>query len=92
MQLEGTAALSAFPGNRAITMANSTNLVRMIVVGGYAPSTTGNPRPSCRPPFVHQLNDEDIAAVASYIRNCWAKQAEPVSAATVVQQRMGWLR
>ena len=92
MQLQGTVALPAFAGNRAITMANSTNLVRMIVVGGYAPSTAGNPRPYGMPPFVHQLSDEDIAAVASYIRNSWGNQAEPVSAAAVVQQRKGWLR
>ncbi len=90
--LEGTVALPAFAGNRAITMANSTNLVRMIVAGGYAPSTAGNPRPYGMPPFVHQLNDDDIAAVASYIRNSWGNQADAVTATDVVRQRRGLLR
>ncbi len=85
-------ALPAFAGNRAITMARSTNLVRMIVAGGYAPSTAGNPRPYGMPPFVHVLTDDDIASVATYIRNAWGNQASSVSAADVVQQRKGLLR
>jgi mono/diheme cytochrome c family protein len=92
MQVEGRVALPALAGNRAITMPSSANLVRMILAGGFAPSTLGNPRPYGMPPFVHVLPDEDIAAVTSYIRNAWGNQASGVTAAEVVRQRKGLLR
>jgi mono/diheme cytochrome c family protein len=92
MKVEGNVALPALAGNRAVTMTNSTNLVRIILAGGYAPSTAGNPRPFGMPPFVHVLNDTDIAAVTTYIRNAWGNQADPLTAADVVQLRQGVTR
>jgi mono/diheme cytochrome c family protein len=76
MRVEGNVALPALAGNRAITLPNTTNLVRILLAGGYAPSTAGNPRPFGMPPFVHVLNDDDIAAVTTYIRNAWGNQAD----------------
>jgi mono/diheme cytochrome c family protein len=92
MKVEGNVALPALAGNRAVTMPNATNLVRIILAGGYAPSTAGNPRPFGMPPFVHVLNDTDIAAVTTYIRNAWGNQADALSAADVVQLRQGVTR
>jgi mono/diheme cytochrome c family protein len=92
MRVEGNVALPALAGNRAITLPNSTNLVRILLAGGYAPSTAGNPRPFGMPPFVHVLNDDDIAAVTTYIRNAWGNQAASVTAADVVRQRRGVLQ
>jgi mono/diheme cytochrome c family protein len=89
MRVEGSVALPALAGNRAITLPNTTNLVRILLAGGYAPSTAGNPRPFGMPPFAHVLNDEDIAAVTTYIRNAWGNQADSVTAADVVRQRRG---
>ena len=92
MKVEGNVALPALAGNRAITMPNATNLIRIILAGGYAPSTAGNPRPFGMPPFVHVLNDTDIAAVTTYIRNAWGNQADGLTAADVVQLRQGVMR
>jgi mono/diheme cytochrome c family protein len=89
--LAGAVALPALAGNRAVTMPTSANLVRILLAGGYAPSTAGNPRPFGMPPFVHVLNDEDIAAVTTYIRAAWGNQADAVSAADVVRHRKGLL-
>lgn len=89
MKVEGNVALPALAGNRAITMPNTTNLVRIILAGGYAPSTAGNSRPFGMPPFVHVLNDSDIAAVTTYIRNAWGNRAESVTGADVVRLRRG---
>ena len=89
MKVEGNVALPALAGNRAITMPNTTNLVRIILAGGYAPSTAGNSRPFGMPPFVHVLNDTDIAAVTTYIRNAWGNQADSLTAAEVVRLRRG---
>lgn len=84
-------ALPALAGNRAIAMDTSANVVRMVLAGGYPPSTAGNPRPFGMPPFVHVLSDTDIAAVATYIRAAWGNQADDVSAADVVRHRKGML-
>ncbi len=91
VQLDGAVALPALAGNRAVTMHTSANLVRILLAGGYAPSTAGNPRPFGMPPFVHVLNDEDIAAVTTYIRAAWGNQADAVTAADVVRHRKGLL-
>ncbi|NJS37491.1 MAG: cytochrome c, partial [Brachymonas sp.] len=92
LKVEGNVALPALAGNRAVTMASSANLIRIILAGGYAPSTAGNPRPYGMPPFVHVLSDEDIASVASYIRASWGNEASAVSASQVITQRRGVLQ
>lgn len=48
---EGIAnAYPALAGNRAVTMGQASNLVQIVLNGGYAPATQGNPAPSaCRP-------------------------------------------
>jgi mono/diheme cytochrome c family protein len=92
LQVSGNVALPALAGNRAVTMPSTANLVRIVLAGGYAPSTAGNPRPFGMPPFVHVLNDDDIAAVTSYVRFSWGNKAEPVSAADVVRHRKGLLQ
>ena len=91
VKLAGAVALPALAGNRAVTMHTSANLVRILLAGGYAPSTAGNPRPFGMPPFVHVLSDEDIAAVTTYIRAAWGNRADAVSAADVVRHRKGLL-
>jgi mono/diheme cytochrome c family protein len=92
LRVEGQVALPALAGNRAVTIASSANLVRIILAGGYAPSTSGNPRPYGMPPFVHVLTDEDIASVTTYIRSSWGNSANAVSASQVIAQRRGVLQ
>ncbi len=69
--------------NQAITMANPVNAVRIVLNGGFPPSTEGNPRPYGMPPFAQDLNDDEIAAVVTYIRQAWGNQAPPVGPAEV---------
>jgi mono/diheme cytochrome c family protein len=64
----------ALAGNRGVTLRQVVNPVRMTLFGGYPPSTQGNPRPYGMPPFGNVLNDEEVAAVVSYIRNSWGNQ------------------
>jgi mono/diheme cytochrome c family protein len=89
---QGKVSIPALAGNRAVSLSSSANLVRIILAGGYAPATAGNPRPYGMPPFVHVLTDEDIAAVTTYIRASWGNQANAVSASEVVAQRRGVLQ
>ena len=74
--------LNAYPalaGNRAVLMPQTANLVQIVLNGGYAPATIGNPRPFGMPPFVMVLEDADIAAVLTHVRRSWGNQAEVVS-------------
>lgn len=87
---EGQGAVGAVPplaGNRSVTMAVSTNVVRVIAEGGFPPATAGNPRPYGMPPFGPSLSRAEIAAVASYIRNAFGNRAPPVSELDVILQR-----
>ncbi|MGH8727982.1 MAG: c-type cytochrome [Burkholderiales bacterium] len=73
--------------NEAITMRYPINAVRMVLVGGFPPSTQGNPRPYGMPPFAQELSDEQVAAVVTYIRQSWGNNAPPVTAAEVAGAR-----
>jgi len=77
----------ALAGNRAVTLPSAHNLVQVIRQGGFAPSTAGNPQPFGMPPFKQVLGNEDIAAVATFIRQSWGNSAAPVSALQVMQIR-----
>jgi len=74
-------------GNGAVTMAPSVNAVRIVLHGGFAPGTAGNPRPYGMPPFAHVLEDEEVAQVVTYVRASWGNRAGPVTAAQVNRYR-----
>jgi mono/diheme cytochrome c family protein len=81
---EGKGFPPAFPplaNNQSIEMESPVNAVRMILNGGYAPATRKNPRPYGMPPFAHLLDDEHVAAVATYVRVAWGNGGTPVTAA-----------
>jgi mono/diheme cytochrome c family protein len=66
-------------GNRSLTMRSAVNPIRMVLNGGFPPGTAGNPRPYGMPPFRPALNDDEVAAVVSYVRNSWGNHAGLVS-------------
>jgi mono/diheme cytochrome c family protein len=83
---EGKGHPPSFPplaGNPSITMSSPVNSIRMVLNGGYAPGTRRNPRPHGMPPFAHILNDEQAAAVVTYIRVAWNNTGTPVMPAQV---------
>lgn len=73
--------------NQSITMSSPVNPIRMVLNGGYAPGTRKNPRPHGMPPFSHILNDEEVAAVVTYIRVAWENTGTPVSPAQANELR-----
>lgn len=77
----------ALAGNRAVVLDSPVNAIRAVLHGGYPPSTRGNPRPYGMPPFAPALNDQQAAAVLSYVRNAWGNSAGMVSADEVNRQR-----
>jgi len=87
-QGEGVAgAYPALAGNRAVTLPETSNLVQVVLGGGFAPATAGNPRPFGMPPFATLLSDSDAAAVISYIRGSWGNRAGAIGEFTVNRQR-----
>ncbi|MGV0958500.1 MAG: c-type cytochrome [Limnohabitans sp.] len=75
----GAIAYPALAGNRAVQLRDPTNLVQMVLYGGYAPSTAGHPQPFGMPPSVLELDDRDIAAVLTHLRTQWGNTAEEVT-------------
>lgn len=87
---EGEGRGSAFPllaGNQSITMSSPVNPIRMVLNGGYAPGTRKNPRPYGMPPFSHLLDDDQTAAVVTYIRVAWGNTGTPVTPQQVNELR-----
>ena len=80
---------SALAGNRAVTMDSVANPIRLVLSGGYPPSTAGNPRPYGMPPFAQSLNDAEVAAVLTYVRASWGNAAAPVRSFDVAKHRQG---
>ena len=87
---EGRGFPPAYPplaNNQSITMATPVNPIRMVLNGGYPPGTRKNPRPHGMPPFLHILNDDEVAAVVTYIRVAWGNAGTPVTSAQVNELR-----
>jgi mono/diheme cytochrome c family protein len=89
---QGEGAPGIYPplaGNRAVTLDPPANLVRIVLGGGFAPATAGNPRPFGMPPYATSLSDGDIAAVLTMIRASWGNNAGPLTTVDVRRYRSG---
>jgi mono/diheme cytochrome c family protein len=75
----GEVAYPALAGNRAVLLNDPTNLVQLVLYGGYGPATAGHPRPFGMPPALLELDDRDIAAVLTHLRTQWGNQAGEVT-------------
>ncbi len=86
---DGRLVVPALAGNRIVAMDPPANLVRAIALGGFGAATAGNPRPFGMPPFAQVLDDQQIAAVTSFLRTRWGATAAPVNAFDVARWRGG---
>lgn len=78
---DGNGVAGVYPplnGNSSVNEPTGINAIRVVLLGGFPPVTAGNPRPYSMPPFAQQLNDADVAAVVSYVRQAWSNKAAPV--------------
>jgi len=80
-------AYPALANNRAVLLADTSNLVQTVLHGGFAPVTQANPRPFGMPPMMLTLSDAEIAQVLSFLRNSWGNQAAPVTESDVSHLR-----
>lgn len=87
---DGQGVAGVYPplsGNSSVNEPSGINAIRVVLLGGFAPSTQGNPRPYSMPPFAQQLNDADVAAVVTYIRQSWGNRAPLVQERDVIKYR-----
>jgi cytochrome c553 len=73
--------------NQAINMEYAVNPIRIVLFGGFPPSTHGNPRPFGMPPFAYTLSDQEVADVVTYMRQSWGNRASAVSGVEVAKYR-----
>ncbi len=81
------AVYPALQGNRAVTMADATNLINVIRQGGFGPVTAQNPQPYGMPPFGHVLSHRELADISTFIRQSWGNQASALSELEVLRGR-----
>ncbi|MBZ9768252.1 cytochrome c [Mesorhizobium sp. CA6] len=89
-QLGGEGVEGAFPSLRVDAVVQSEqplSMLRLILNGGHAAATPKNPNDKTMPSFGWKLSDDQIAALATYVRNAWGNQAAPVTAETVRKLR-----
>ena len=89
-QADGKGVPPGYPplaGNRAILTDSPVNAIRIVLNGGFAPGTAGNPRPYGMPPYGPVLNDGEVAAVVSHVRASWGNDAPAVTALEVNKYR-----
>jgi mono/diheme cytochrome c family protein len=74
-------------GSPSVQSSDPTSVVHMVLTGSRSVATDGAPTAPAMPPFNWLLNDDQIAAVTTYIRNSWGNSAPEVTAGTVAKQR-----
>ena len=86
----GEGEVNLFPrlaGSALVQSDDPATLVRVVLHGTRAVSTSGAPTAPAMPAFDWRLGDAQVAAVLTYIRNNWGNAAGSVSASTVASQR-----
>ena len=70
-------------GNVVATQDDPASLIRIVIAGGRAAATEERPTSPSMPSLGFRLNDNEVAAVVTYVRNSWGNAASSVSAETV---------
>jgi mono/diheme cytochrome c family protein len=86
----GEGEINLFPrlaGSALVQSDDPTTLVRVVLHGTRSVSTAGAPTAPAMPAFDWRLEDTQVAAVLTYIRNNWGNAAGPVPAGAVASQR-----
>ena len=74
-------------GSPAVQSTDPASIIRVILRGGDSVATTGAPTGPQMPSFAWDLNDAQIAAVSTFVRNAWGNAASAVSSDRVGRDR-----
>jgi mono/diheme cytochrome c family protein len=89
-QIDGKGVPQLFPSlaeSSGVRSRDATTLIRILLRGARSVGTEPEPTAPGMPSFGRQLNDEQIAAVASYVRNAWGRPAAAVAPGDVSKIR-----
>lgn len=75
------------PGSAVAQQKDPTGLLHLILAGARTAPTAKRPGALGMPSFAWKLTDAEAADVATYVRNSWGNQAEPVTAAQAAELR-----
>lgn len=75
------------PGNANLQSAIPANTLRIILEGVQTLTTPRAPNAGSMPAYAEKLSDQEIADVATYIRNAWGNSASAVTATQVARAR-----
>jgi mono/diheme cytochrome c family protein len=88
--LDGRGIPQLFPSladSSVVRSSDPATLIRLILRGARSVATAVEPTSPGMPSFDWQLNDTQVAAVTTYIRNAWGSAAAPVSGQRVSKAR-----
>jgi mono/diheme cytochrome c family protein len=86
----GEGVVNAFPplkGNAIVQAKDPETLVHIILTGAKTATTRADRTGLAMPAFDWKLSDDDIADLASYLRNAWGNVAEPLDGGKVADLR-----
>jgi mono/diheme cytochrome c family protein len=89
-QADGKGVPRMFPPlvhNPNVQSVDPTSVIRVILQGAQTVPTAARPTPSTMPSFDWKLSDDQVAAVATFVRNRWGNAAPAVSARQVKSLR-----
>jgi mono/diheme cytochrome c family protein len=90
-QINGMGTPGQFPplaGSDWVLEEGPNRVIKLILNGIQGPITVnGQPFNNAMPPWRDIMNDEQVAAVATYIRSTWGNKAPPVKPEEVKAQR-----
>jgi mono/diheme cytochrome c family protein len=87
---EGAGQARFFPPLRANAVAQQTDptgVLHIILAGDRTAATARRPSPLSMPAFAWKLDDQQVADVATYVRNSWDNHAPPAAAAQAAAMR-----
>jgi mono/diheme cytochrome c family protein len=81
----------ALAGGGVSVQNEPASIIHVILSGARTVPTDTKPTPSSMPSYGWKLNDAEIAAVASYVRNSWGNTAPAVTSSQVksLRKKMG---
>lgn len=73
----------ALRGNNSVMAAEPDTVVATVLHGAKLPATQAAPTALAMPAFAEKLDDAQVAALVTYIRNAWGNHADAVSESDV---------
>jgi mono/diheme cytochrome c family protein len=74
-------------GTPVVQQNDVTSVVHVVLRGAISAGTKPAPTAAAMPAFAWVMNDDQVAAVATYIRNSWGNAAPAVNAGDVAKER-----